>query len=98
MQPNDYGTGMTVGDDQGWNVGYDPDINRWTEVGKNLAPRQDMNGDDERHRFGSAHPFAMNMVFADGTIRKIGYDIDPITHARLGNRSDGQTLNWTDAQ
>ncbi|MAT71600.1 MAG: hypothetical protein CMJ58_18995 [Planctomycetaceae bacterium] len=40
-------------------------------------------------KFGSAHPAAFNMVFCDGSVHSLSYDIDHVTHANLANRTDG---------
>jgi prepilin-type N-terminal cleavage/methylation domain-containing protein/prepilin-type processing-associated H-X9-DG protein len=93
LQPAEYETGTSQGDDQGWDVGFDRDINRWTQMGMNLDPRQDMNGDNNPDRFGSPHPSAMQFVFADGSVHRINYTIDAETHAHLGNRADGHSIS-----
>ena len=90
--------------DQGWDEGYDWDINRWTAYGHLLPsdlttltaadlapPKQDRVGlCGCMHNYGSAHPAGLNMAFCDGVVRKINYDIDPSVHAALGHRSDGE--------
>ena len=43
-----------------------------------------------RYRFGSAHPSAWHMVYCDGSVHSIGYDIDPQTHQNFARRNDGQ--------
>ena len=44
--------------------------------------------------FGSAHPAGFNVVLCDGSVRLISYTIDEFNYMRLGNRGDGQTLDW----
>ena len=41
-------------------------------------------------RFGSAHPGSMNMVFCDGSVHRIPYEIDGRVHEYHGNRHDGR--------
>ena len=43
-------------------------------------------------RFGSVHSAGFNVVFCDGSVHWIGYDIDQETHFRLGNRRDRLTV------
>ncbi len=98
VPPSQYKNGKNTGDDQSWDVGFDRDIQRWTQVGFDLLPRQDQDIDpkldiNNSWRFGSAHPNAMNFLFADGSVRKVSYTIDPEVHACLGNRADGKSIN-----
>jgi prepilin-type N-terminal cleavage/methylation domain-containing protein len=41
-------------------------------------------------RFGSAHPGAWHMVFCDGSVHRVAYDIDGLVHEYHANRHDGQ--------
>jgi prepilin-type N-terminal cleavage/methylation domain-containing protein/prepilin-type processing-associated H-X9-DG protein len=43
-------------------------------------------------KFGSAHASTFNMVFCDGSVRAIPYDVDYKVHAGLADRQDGQTV------
>lgn len=88
-----YTNGEDLGDDQGWDVGYDCDTNRWTANDARCLPRRDRAGDYEalnsgEFAFGSAHATGFNMVFCDGSVQTMHYDIDRQTHAYLGNRKD----------
>jgi prepilin-type N-terminal cleavage/methylation domain-containing protein/prepilin-type processing-associated H-X9-DG protein len=42
--------------------------------------------------FGSPHPGGLNAVFADGSVRTIGYSVGPRTFNLLGNMKDGQVI------
>ena len=94
--PDNYYNGTASDNDQGWDMGYDTDVNRWTEYDpvnkKSSAPMQDRPPDDPPvvtgTRFGSAHAVGFNMAFCDGHTARIGYAIDPEVHRTLGNRSD----------
>ena len=32
------------------------------------------------------------MASCDGSVLRVGYDVDPVVHERLGNRADGQIV------
>jgi prepilin-type N-terminal cleavage/methylation domain-containing protein/prepilin-type processing-associated H-X9-DG protein len=73
----------------GYTCGWDLDTARTTD----RVPRQDYSGDsDKSKRFGSSHTGVFNAVFADGSVRRIRYAIDPLVFRYLGNKSDGQAI------
>lgn len=61
-------------------------------AGQMLPPEQDQPGKLNLRSFGSAHPSTWNAVFCDGSVHSISYGIDPVTHGRLANRQDGETI------
>jgi prepilin-type N-terminal cleavage/methylation domain-containing protein len=72
--------------DQGWNLGFDIDVNRFCGEG----PDHDTLARPLRIRvFGSAHASGMHCAMADGSVHTINYDIDRETFRRLGVRNDG---------
>jgi hypothetical protein len=84
--------GGGYGDDQGAYVSDERDVVRYTtyfNVNDYFSPLQDRIGQEGTWEFGSAHPGALHMATADGSVHSISYDIDPLVHAYLGNREDG---------
>jgi prepilin-type N-terminal cleavage/methylation domain-containing protein/prepilin-type processing-associated H-X9-DG protein len=86
-------------DDTGWTDGWDPDIIRSTGVpplkdGATDNMMTEYNGGDAQHpwpwwefHFGSAHPGGINVVFADGSVQTINYDVDLDVFNALGTRN-----------
>jgi len=103
LNPDFYLNGTLCANDQGWDLGYDYDVNRWTcsyDFNTNrptgINPMQDTPGYNDNGGcdtiFGSAHWAKFHMVLCDGSVHDINYTIDAKTHAQLGNRKDGKVL------
>jgi prepilin-type N-terminal cleavage/methylation domain-containing protein/prepilin-type processing-associated H-X9-DG protein len=74
-----------------WNSKY---LNTTTEA-EIHQPMQDRPGvglNDPELKFGSAHASTFNMVFCDGSVHALPYEIDYKVHAYLANRLDGQSV------
>jgi prepilin-type processing-associated H-X9-DG protein len=59
-----------------------------------MQPAPDAPGDPDgdsgpERRFGSAHSTGFNVVFCDGSVHTIAYDIDALSHRALANRYEG---------
>ena len=85
----------SVDDDEGWSAGWDYDTIRFTYC----TPTQDApskiasaDGNGAYRAPGSAHAAGINTVFADGSVRSIGYEIEAETFNCLGHREDGQAV------
>ena len=94
LNADHYADGTACDNDQGWDMGYDFDINRWTTKDPAYQPMRDRKGyGDCNVNFGSAHAHAFNAVFCDGSTHSIKYDIDLETNRRLGCRNDKQAID-----
>ncbi|TWT33915.1 hypothetical protein KOR34_37510 [Posidoniimonas corsicana] len=83
----EYDTADAPGNDQGWDLGFDVDVNRWTKHppmpdSQNFPPA--IRGDDVWSVFGSAHPAGCQMVYCDGSVHTVHYDVDPAAFQALG--------------
>ena len=59
------------------------------------TPTRDRPGANLPWRFGGPHPSGCNMVFCDGSVRMIGFSVDPLMFSYLDNRKDGQAIDET---
>ena len=98
VAPESYQTGEDPGDDQAALMGMNKDIVRWTAqgpeagaLGAPAVPRQDSRGIDARYSFGSAHPGSFGVVFCDGSVRSVAYDVDMAALTSAAHRRDGGT-------
>jgi prepilin-type N-terminal cleavage/methylation domain-containing protein/prepilin-type processing-associated H-X9-DG protein len=84
------------GDDRGWSDGWDFDPLRSSltpPLSDSEDPPPDGTPEDVRnYPFGSAHPGGINVLFGDGSVNALGYDVDVETFNRMGNRQDGETI------
>jgi prepilin-type N-terminal cleavage/methylation domain-containing protein len=90
----EYDTSTWVGNDQGWDQGFDHDVVRWTA----FPPGEDasntgIGANDAVTTFGSAHPSGCQLANCDGSVVTVGYDVDPVIFARMGSRDDGETIS-----
>jgi hypothetical protein len=91
-----YDTGSDVADNEYMYVGFDNDMYKTAdrEPAGDGQLRNKSTGmvQDDSNRWGSAHKQAFHMVFGDGSVHAIPYEIDLIVHRRLANRRDGQAV------
>lgn len=60
---------------------------------EDYQPRADTPNFESTVIFGSAHPAGFNMVYCDGSVQFINYDIDHLVHSYSANRLDGQVIS-----
>lgn len=84
MNPRNYLSGADPGDNEAMFVGMDNDVNRCSFN----PPLQDTTGLTDTFRFGSAHSSGFNMLYCDGTVHTITYNIAPAIHKAAGRRFD----------
>ena len=94
--PDLYFNGQSIGDFQGWDVGFTYDVCRW---GCSQAPPvQDTPGLDAANCFGSAHAGNCQYVFVNGSVHPLSYSIDLTTFGNLCNRADGKAIDDSKVQ
>jgi prepilin-type processing-associated H-X9-DG protein len=86
-EANDGVTIIDHGDDQGYLVGHNGDTVR----SSGFPIIQDIRGGNPYESFGSPHPGGMNMMFADGSVRTVNFDISLDVHKGMGTRAGGET-------
>ncbi len=89
LNPDHYFTGRDGADNENLYTGFNNDNFRSTR----LPPKRDTRGVANTVCFGSAHPGGCHFVFVDGSVRKINYNVDPVTFKGLGDRNGGTTAN-----
>jgi prepilin-type N-terminal cleavage/methylation domain-containing protein/prepilin-type processing-associated H-X9-DG protein len=103
--PSDQYMGHNWGDDTGPMAGWDPDIARSTVNNPDFCPNPTRDSPsplpaDPKSNcgfvFGGAHPSGLNVVFADGSVHHIKYEIDAALFNRLGHKSDGGVIQLED--
>ncbi|MBA4105041.1 MAG: hypothetical protein C0485_04725 [Pirellula sp.] len=97
----------SYGENQSLYGGYEWDNQRvaWSErawpgttndaiTKEDFQPKQDRAGTTSQidRAFGSAHSAVFNMVYCDGSVHSLSYEIDPITHGSLASRLDGNPV------
>jgi prepilin-type processing-associated H-X9-DG protein len=79
------------GDNSACYQGYDWDNARFPAG--NRLPTQDTDdeavGSDQRS-YGSAHSAGINLVYVDGSVQGVNYEIDPEVWNLMGGRDDGK--------
>jgi prepilin-type N-terminal cleavage/methylation domain-containing protein/prepilin-type processing-associated H-X9-DG protein len=103
LDPNHYLSGEALNDDQSMYNGHDKDNLRSTFVWfpgfeEQGAPKVPAEPDTPGKKFaewnfGGPHSGGWQVVFCDGSVRFINYDMNPTIHGYFGNRKDGNVIN-----
>ena len=91
LHPDAYFNGADGADNDAWDLGYDWDVNRFGCT----APVQDTAGYANLLAYGSAHPAGFGVVFCDGSVHVLNYEIDATLFSNLTNRADGVAIDPT---
>ena len=90
LNPQHYTDGTDAAENEGMYVGFDNDIYRSTYYDPSnptsYYPRQDLYGLSSNQLYGSAHGGGFNVVYCDGHVDTIAYDIDLATFFKMGTR------------
>ena len=89
IHPEHYLDGRNEGDKRSLYIGANREINRWGLD----KPRHDIVAKQGASSWGGPHPGAFPMVFCDGSLRVVHYDVDSEAHKRLSNRRDGEVVD-----
>jgi prepilin-type N-terminal cleavage/methylation domain-containing protein/prepilin-type processing-associated H-X9-DG protein len=84
--------GQYQGDDnEGYSDGWDHDVERYT----NQPPLPDYSAGsgDGAQRFGGSHTGKFNALLCDGSVRTIGYTVNPTLFKNLGDRRSTAPIN-----
>lgn len=88
--------GSTPSDDAGWSDGWDSDTMR-SSIAPPASDSSEVSdacaGGGGILVAGAAHPGGFNVVFADGSVHLIDYEIELETFNQLANRADGETIS-----
>ncbi len=82
LNPDNYNTGFDAGDNETMLVGFDNDTGR----ASSRQPMQDRKGFSDPVRFGSPHTGGFNMLYCDGGVRFVEYNVDLTVHQLAGDR------------
>jgi prepilin-type N-terminal cleavage/methylation domain-containing protein/prepilin-type processing-associated H-X9-DG protein len=92
----EYETSANIGNDQGWDLGYDVDVIRWTNNPPSSDATRTFNNDNDHLMFGGPHPGGCQMVFCDGSVHTVSYDVEQTVFTLLGPISDGEVVDLGD--
>jgi prepilin-type processing-associated H-X9-DG protein len=80
-------------DDRGWSDGWDFDTMKCGLCQPIPDDPIARPGATDASSAGAAHPSGVNVLFADGSVRSVAYDINLETWNSMVHRSDGEVIN-----
>ncbi len=92
LSPDAYETGTDSSDNETLYAGYDRDTIIYTRERSDSKPLPDTPGYGNHFGFGSAHAGGFNVVFCDGSVDTMRFEMDLTLNRRLGVRNDGETI------
>ena len=93
LNPTGWVLGNDLADNENLYVGMNNDHFRSSHANY-FPPRPDNKQLTNLQVYGSAHSSAFNIVLCDGSVRNISYNIGRDPFRQLGNKGDGQQLDW----
>jgi prepilin-type N-terminal cleavage/methylation domain-containing protein len=84
-----YETGRDHGDDWSLYTGFQDDLYRSTNLHWPPSPDGARRPGGDEGRFGSAHDAGWHAAMCDGSVHFVSFEMNPVTHQRLGHRADG---------
>jgi prepilin-type N-terminal cleavage/methylation domain-containing protein/prepilin-type processing-associated H-X9-DG protein len=90
LHPSQYENGESLGDNESLTSGYCSDNHRFTKLDFPPVPDGSLSLADSlaHYRFGAAHASGLNMVYCDGSVKMVSYDVTPLIHYMAGHISD----------
>ncbi|MFT7642428.1 MAG: prepilin-type N-terminal cleavage/methylation domain-containing protein [Pirellulaceae bacterium] len=104
LNPNYYENGRCCSDNNSLYQGNDWDVNRWVPGFANgqatsvqaTRPLRDTKGFENcTRRFGSNHNAGFQVVYCDGSVHLLPYDLDLAVFSMLGSRRDGMAMDMS---
>ncbi len=93
MDPRYYEGAIGLQDDPGNDEGCYSGANADTVRSSGNGPFPDQRGVPHFHEWGSIHPGVFHMMFADGHVEAISFNINLQAHLGMGTRSGGEVTN-----
>lgn len=97
---DEYLTGTNGGDNETAFHGFENDTIRrtnWPPLPDAMKSASDATEDIRCVSFGSAHSSGVQLALCDGSVQMIGFGVDATVFKYLGNRKDGNAIDWKKA-